>query len=157
MAVTFASDTVAVEHLIQEITRPIGHRRASTEQVKRSLMGRSNRRGAPRVNLVSSDIAVRLGNETVSGVDFSLRGIQFRCATRVVPGSTVLLNLQWREEKPAVALGRVMWATFERPTHTASPHYRVGVAFETVDTRLIRTMLQESGFGRVGTEDMEVV
>lgn len=157
MSVTFADDAIAVDHLIHELTRPVGQRRASALQFAQSLNGRGNRRRAPRVNLVSSDVSVQLGEELVSAVDFSLRGIQFRCSTRVIPGSTMMLSLRWRNESPSVALGRVMWATFEKPNHLATPHYRVGVTFETVDVRIVRAMLQQCGLGQGASSDVEVV
>ncbi len=158
MSVTFADDATAVEHLIQELSRPMGRRTAATAtQASHSLVGRSNRRRAPRINMVSSEATVQLGGETVSAVDFSLRGIQFRCATRLVPGSTVMLNLRWRQENPSIALGRVMWATFEKPSHMSTPHYRVGVVFETVDVRIIRSMLDQCGLGKMSNKDVQVV
>lgn len=158
MAGTFAADAVTVEHLIHEMTRPVGQRRASASQFAQSINGRGgNRRAAPRVNLVASDVFIELGQEAVSAVDVSLRGIQFRCASRVTPGSTLLLKLRYKNESPSVALGRVMWATFERPNHASVPHYRVGVVFETADVRLIRAMLQHCGLGQGETADVEVV
>lgn len=158
MSVTFANDATTVEHLIHELTRPVGQRRASAAQFAQSVTGRNgNRRRAARVNLVSSDVSIKLGEEVVSAVDVSLRGIQFRCATRVVPGSTVMLSLRLKEDTPSVALGRVMWAAFERPNHVASPHYRVGVVFETADIRTIRTMLQQCGLGQGASANLELV
>lgn len=156
MSVSFVDDAVTVEHLIHEITRPVGQRRASASQFSHSVNGRGNRRRAPRVNMVSSEVTVQLGDEQVSAVDFSLRGIQFRCTTRVVPGSTIMLKLRLKEEPASVALGRVMWAAFEKPSHLASPHYRVGVVFETADIRIIRALLKQSGLGQ-GGGDLEVV
>lgn len=158
MSVTFHDDATAVEHLIQELSRPTGHRStASAMQVGNAVHARSNRRRAPRVNMMSSDATVQLGDETVTAVDFSLRGIQFRCISRLVPGSTVMLSLRWKQENPSVALGRVMWATFEKPVHMATAHYRVGVVFETVDVRIIRSMLQQSGLADMSQADVKVV
>lgn len=154
----FANDAVTVEHLIHELTRPVGHRRALSSQFIQPTNGRSgNRRDAPRVNLVASEVSINLGDEAVSAVDVSLRGIQFRCATRVTPGSTVMLKLRYRSESPSVALGRVMWSTFERPTHVSTALYRVGVSFETADIRLIRAMLKECGLGQGAAANVELV
>jgi len=157
MSMTFANDIVTVEHLIHEITRPVGQRRASASQFAHSINGRENRRDAPRVNLVSSDVEVQLGEEFVSAVDFSLRGMQFRSLTRVVPGSTVIVSVKWKQQTPSVALGRVMWATFEKLNHLAAPHYRVGLIFETADVRTLRMMLEECGLGRGANAELEVV
>jgi len=159
MSVTYADDATAVEHLIQELCRPTGQRRgmASAAQVGNAVTVRSNRRRAPRVAMISTDATVQLGSETVTAVDFSLRGIQFRCVSRQVPGSTVMLRMRWKDENPSVALGRVMWATFEKPSHLATPHYRVGVVFETVDVRVIRAMLQQSGLDQGTRSDVTVV
>lgn len=159
MPVTFADDATAVEHLIQELSRPTGGRRdtASALHVGNAVQSRSNRRRAPRVNMMSSDATVQLGSETVTAVDFSLRGIQFRCMTRLVPGSTVMISLHRKRENPSVALGRVMWATFEKPSHMATAHYRVGMVFETVDVRVIRAMLEQSGFEKLASTDVKVV
>lgn len=158
MSNTFAQDAVTVEHLIHEMTRPVGQRRASASQFAHTTGGRvGNRRGAPRVNLVASNVFIQLDDEVVSAVDVSLRGIQFRCSRRVVPGSTVMLKLRYKNESPSVALGRIMWAAFERPSHVSVPHYRVGVVFEAADVRIIRAMLQQCGFGQGETAEVEVV
>lgn len=158
MSGTFANDAVTVEHLIHEMTRPVGQRRASASQFAQSINGLGgNRRTAPRVNLVASDVSVQLGDETVCAVDVSVRGLQFRCAARVVPGSTVMLKLSYKNESPSVALGRVMWAAYERATHSSTPHYRVGIVFETADVRLIRSMLRHSGLGHGQSAEVEVV
>ena len=154
MAVTFLDDATAVEHLITELGRPVG-RRGATSGFSHSARG--NRRRSPRVNLSTSDFSVELGGEVVSGVDVSLRGIQFRCRTRLVPGSTVMLSLRQRDESPSIALGRVMWAAFERPHVHVEPHYRVGVVFETVDVRIVRNMLQQGSQGTNSRPGVEVV
>lgn len=144
MSVTFHDDASAVEHLIQELTRPMAaQRRGASHYVSAHMMKVGNRRRAPRLSPTTADISVQLGDETVSAVDFSLRGIQFRCETRLVPGSTIMLSLRHRTDSPSVALGRVMWATFEKINAEAVPNYRVGVVFETVDVRIIRNMLSQ--------------
>lgn len=154
MSVTFLDDATAVEHLISELARPVGRRSSGASPV---LTSRGNRRRAPRVNMAASPISVQLGDETVSGVDVSLRGIQFRCASRLVPGSTVMLGLRSGQESPSMALGRVMWATFERTSADAVPMYRVGVVFETVDVRAVRNILQQCESGRTSMGGLELV
>ena len=159
MSVTFHDDASAVEHLIQELSRPaMAQRRGSSHYVSTHMMKVGNRRRAPRLNPANADISVQLGEETVNAVDFSLRGIQFRCTSRLVPGSTVMLSLRNRNESPSVALGRVMWATFEKINADATPNYRVGVVFETVDVRIIRNMLSQcSNAQPAATSGVEVV
>lgn len=149
-------DAVAVDHLIQEIGRPMGAQRtASVSEFRRSMEPKSNRRGAPRVNLVASDVIVQVEDHVVNAVDFSLHGVQFRSALRAAPGSSLVLNIRWRQESSSVALGRVMWATFEKPSKLVEAHYRVGVAFENSDIRTIRAILNKCGLGQ--SFDVQVV
>lgn len=157
MSVTFGEeDAVAIDHLIQQIGRPVGTRRsASGSEFTRSIMAKSNRRGAPRVNLVASDVIVQVENQVVNAVDFSLHGVQFRSTLRVAPGNSIVMNIRWRQEAASMALGRVMWATFEKPSKLVEAHYRVGVSFESSDMRTIRTILDRCGLGR--SFDVQVV
>jgi len=150
MSVTFAEeDALAIDHLIREMSRPLGSQRAaSMTEFSRALSSRSSRRGAPRVNLVASDITLQVDEQVVNGVDFSVRGVQFRSLARMTPGRTLVLNIRWRQEPSSVALGRVMWSTFERPNRMVDPHYRVGVAFENADVRGLRLLLERCGLGR---------
>lgn len=157
MSVTFGEeDAVAIDHLIQQIGRPVGSRRtASGSELTRSIMAKSNRRGAPRVNLVASDVTLQVENHVVNAVDFSLHGVQFRSTMRVAPGNSIVMNIRWRQEAASMALGRVMWATFEKPGKLVEAHYRVGVSFESSDMRTIRTILDRCGLGR--SFDVQVV
>ena len=151
MSVTFGvEDTQAVDFLIREMSRPLGAQRlASGTEFSRSLSRKANRRrGGPRVNLVSSEVTLVVDNQIVNGVDFSLSGVQFRSARRLSPGHALMLNIRWRQDPASVALGRVMWATFERPNRLVEPHYRVGVAFENSDVRTLRALLDKCGLGR---------
>lgn len=155
MSVTFVEDDF-FEGMIQDIARPLDLRRtASASQFNRSLSPKSNRRTAPRVNLVASDVVVVVDDQVVNAVDFSLRGIQFRSNIRLVPGSTVMLSIRWGKDLHSMALGRVMWATFEKPGRLVEPHYRVGTEFDSADVRAIRAMLERCGLGR--PVDVEVV
>jgi hypothetical protein len=152
----FANDEATIEHLVQEVARPlVPRRKASTTEFARAVTPEKNRRRAPRVNLVRSEVVLQIDQQVVTGVDFSLRGLQFRSATRLVPGSTVLLNIRWRDEKTLAALARVMWATFEKTSHLVDPHYRVGVSLEASDFRAVRELLERCGLGR--TPDVEIV
>ena len=156
MSGVFANDDATVEHLVQEVARPlVPRRKASTTEFARSVTPEKNRRHSPRVNLVRSEVVLQVDNEVATGVDFSLRGLQFRCPTRLVPGSTVLLNIRWREEKTLAALGRVMWATFEKTATLVDPHYRVGVSLEASDFRAVRDILERCGLGR--RPDVEII
>ena len=138
-----------VEYLIQELALPVSSRRAATQsEFHRSLDPRSNRRDGQRVSLVGSDIIVRVDNEVVNGVDLSLRGLQFRVSQRLAPSTSVLATLIWPGHESSVALSRVMWVQFERPSRLAEPHYRVGVGFEKADVRAIRSLLERCGLGR---------
>lgn len=138
-----------VEYLIQELALPVGGRRAATHsEFHRSLDPSSNRRDGQRVSLVGSDLIVRVDNDVVNGVDFSLRGLQFRMSRRLAPGSSVLATLIWPGHETSVVLSRVMWALFERPSRLAEPHYRVGVGFESSDVPAIRSLLERCGLGR---------
>ena len=138
-----------VEYLIQELALPVGGRRSATQsEFHRSLDPSSNRRDGQRVNLVGSDLIVRVDNDVVNGVDFSLRGLQFRVSRRLAPGSSVVASLIWPGHESSAALSRVMWAQFERPSRLAEPHYRIGVGFENSDLRAIRSLLERCGLGR---------
>lgn len=157
MSVMFGEeDAVAVDHLIQHIGRPVGsHRTASGAEFMRSIAAKSNRRGSPRVNLVASDVIVQVENQVVNAVDFSLHGVQFRSSMRAAPGNSIVMNIRWRQESSSMALGRVMWATFEKPSKLVEAHYRVGVSFESSDLRTIRAILNKCGLGRAF--DVQVV
>ncbi len=145
----FRDDGAAVDQLIQEIARPLGPRRGvPMSEFTRSVAPRANRRRTPRVCLATTDVVVQINKQVVNGIDFSLQGIQLRSGIRLVPGATVTMNIQWREGVPSMALGRVMWATFERPNRLTEPHYRVGVVFESSDFRAIRSILERCGLGR---------
>lgn len=136
-------DALAIESLIQELALPIGRGRSSVRHFDPSVAGPTrNRRRAPRVNLVADDVVVLIDGESVSVVDFSVGGIQVRSNTRLMPGSTVMLTIQWRDDqKSSVALGRVLWAVFEKPHMFAQPHYRLGALFEQSNVQMLRQMV----------------
>ena len=65
------------------------------------------------------------------------------------------MTIRWRDDKASMALGRVMWATFEKSTKVSDPHYRVGVVLESADVRTVRAILERCGLGH--TPDVEIV
>jgi hypothetical protein len=143
------SDANVLQHLIQEVAIPIGARRTmSTTEFIRSLSPESNRRRAPRVDLGESDVVVQIENELVRPLDFSIRGVQVQSESRLVPGSSVVMHIRWQEEERLMALGRVMWASFEKAARQAAPLYRSGVLLENADLKAVRSILARCGLGQ---------
>jgi hypothetical protein len=151
-----SADHSALEHLIQEVAIPIGNRRGmSTPEFLRSLRPESNRRRSPRVDLGESDVIIRVENQIVRPVDFSLRGVQFHSDSRLAPGMSVMMHIQSQQDEKVLALGKVMWAAFEKAAMRAEPHYRTGVLLENADLRTIRSILARCGLGQ--TVDLRVI
>lgn len=153
-------DRLGVEALVQELMHPVQKSHAAASRPPHSPTAttrRHNRRHTERVSLVATDVVVTIEHENVSVVDLSVGGIQFRTNRRVVPGATVMLNVHWRDNgRTSLALGRVIWAIYEKPARFSYPHYRVGALFEQSDLALLRTVVQRYGLTGTGP-DVEVV
>jgi PilZ domain len=143
-------DFPSIDPRIQEIADPIRSRQEAlqAEVPKARDVRLGNRRNLTRVSPAPSDLVVHLNGESVSVVDFSMRGLQLRFTPRFAPGTTVMVRIRWRDEQQAtMALARVLWITFERSHRFAVPQHRVGAIFDTVDLRMIRAILSRCGLG----------
>lgn len=148
MPKTLTIEDAALQELIQELALPIRRRTsASQHELTRSFSAGSNRRRAPRIDLVESDVVVEVEKAIVRPVDFSLRGVQFHIDSRLVPGSSVTMRIRQGGDASA-ALGRVMWAAFEKVGQQTTPYYRVGVVLENTDVRTVRAILARCGLER---------
>ncbi len=146
-------DPIAASDIVQEFMHPIRDGRRSPLGTTNSWAASRprNRRRAKRVCLVSTDVVVTIEAENVSVIDLSVNGIQLRTNNRMAPGSSVMLQVHWRDTATtSLALGRVMWSIYEKPPKFSYAHYRVGALLEHFDIATFRRVAQRYGLAAAG-------
>lgn len=152
-------ERIMMDERIQDLAEPVECAAPRSWPPARAQSGRPwrNRRRSERVNMVSSEVLVSIDQEPANVIDLSVGGIQFRTNHRLTPGSTVLLHILWRDEgRSSLALGRVVWAIYEKPARFTSAHYRVGAWLEQSDVSSFRRVVQRFGV-RTTNSAIEVV
>ncbi len=118
-------------------------------QLADKIMGRKNRRTAPRArsrNLIKYQPEDGLPVEKISNlIDFSEIGLQFVYRKKIRPGSILKMVVNVAERNKEVpVLGRVMWV---KALESRSRGFRIGVAFLEIqeeDRKLLRGMIKSS-------------
>lgn len=143
-----AAEEIVVEGLIHGYAEAV-HESTPVDREWQPVVSRPprhERRRGERLTRMAADVVVTVEQEQVGVVDLSAGGIQFRTKTRLTPGSTVMLRVRWRgDQYVSLALGRVMWATFEKPSTLSAADYRIGVLFEQFDIPKFKEVARRYG------------
>ena len=102
----------------------------------------ADRRRAKRVPMRYTGYRGTVNEQPVAIVDLSALGVQVRGQVRVRPRESVTLKLGWAMELPSTALGRVQWVQMETAMEPGEALYRIGLAFELWDVRLVKKIMQ---------------
>jgi hypothetical protein len=109
---------------------------------QRALDEVSNRRGALRLHMQGTGYRGVIDDRPVALIDLSVSGVQTRGPFRVRPDQSIIFKIGWPQDKlSCTALGRVQWVRFEPARPEADASYRIGLAFETWDVRLLREIM----------------